>query len=115
MNELTEALRIYRAKDVVEKAFGNLKERLGLRRPGVSSDANLPGKIFVQYIALIICSYIQNTMRQQELYQHYSYYTLLDELDVIEYYEHPGKRGYLGEITKKQREIYQAFAVDLPK
>ncbi len=85
-----EALRIYRAKDVAEKAFGNLKERLGLRRPGVSSDANLPGKIFVQYIALILCSYIQNIMRKQELYQQYSYYSLLDELDVIEYYEHTG-------------------------
>ncbi len=52
-------------KDVVEKAFGNLKECLGLRRPGVSSDANLQGKIFVQYIALIILSQVQNTMREK--------------------------------------------------
>lgn len=108
------ALIIYRAKDVVEKAFGNLKERLGLRRPGVSSDANLQGKIFVQYIALIILSQVQNTMREKELYRDYTLYSLLDELDVIEYFEHAGNRGHVGEITRKQAAIYDAFDVTLP-
>ncbi|MEX2013266.1 MAG: IS1634 family transposase, partial [Candidatus Levyibacteriota bacterium] len=47
-----EALEIYRNKDLVEKAFGNLKERLNLRRLSVSSDASLDGKLFVEFIAL---------------------------------------------------------------
>jgi hypothetical protein len=109
-----EALIVYRAKDVVEKAFGNLKERLALRRPGVSTHANLQGKIFVQYIALIILSQIQRTMREQKLYQSYTLYTLLDELDVIEYFTHAGKRGHWGEITKKQAKLFQAFEVPSP-
>ena len=66
-------------------------------------------------IALIICSYIQNVMREQELYQRYSYYRLLDELDVIGYYEHAGEQGCFGEITKKQQDIYRAFDVSVPK
>ncbi len=109
-----DALIVYRAKDVVEKAFGNLKERLALRRPGVRTHANLQGKIFVQYIALIILSQLQKTMREQKLYQNHTLYTLLDELDVIEYFEHAGRRGHWGEVTKKQTKLFQAFEVPSP-
>ena len=44
-----EALEIYRSKDLIEKAFGNLKERLNMRRTSVSSDESLDGKLFVQF------------------------------------------------------------------
>ncbi len=37
------ALELYRNKDVVEKAFGNLKERLNMRRTLVSSEQSLDG------------------------------------------------------------------------
>jgi len=109
-----EALTVYRAKDCVEKAFGNLKERLGFRRPGVSSDSHLQGKIFVQYIALIILSQIQKVMREKKLYSSYTLYTLLDELDIIEYYQPAGSTGHWGEITKKQADAYEAFGVPAP-
>jgi transposase len=42
-----EALEICRNKDLVEKAFENLKERLNLRRLAVSSEQSLDGKLFV--------------------------------------------------------------------
>ena len=53
-----EALERYRNKDLVEKAFGNLKDRLGLRRLAVSSEKSLDGKLFVEFIALIYTSRI---------------------------------------------------------
>jgi transposase len=37
------ALEIYRNKDVVEKAFGNLKERLNIHRNLVSSEKSHQG------------------------------------------------------------------------
>lgn len=40
------ALETYRNRDLVEKAFGNLKERLNLRRTLVSSETSLSGKLF---------------------------------------------------------------------
>jgi Transposase len=58
-----EALEIYRNKDLVEKAFGNLKERLNFSRLAVSSDRSLDGKLFVEFIALIHLSYIKNRCR----------------------------------------------------
>jgi len=58
-----KALEIYRNKDVVEKAFGNLKERLNMRRLLVSSEQSLDGKLFVAFIALIYLSYIKKQMQ----------------------------------------------------
>ncbi len=108
------ALAIYRSKDLIEKAFGNLKERLNLRRTAVSSEENLDGKLFVQFVALIYLAYIDTTMRDKGLYRDYTLQELLDEFDIIERFEHPGKQSHLGEMTKKQRELYHLLEVDPP-
>jgi len=114
VKESREALRIYRGKDLIEKAFGNLKERLNLRRTSVSSEENLEGKLFVQFIALTYLSQIDKTMREKSLYKKYTLCELLDELNVIEKFESPGKNPYFGEITGKQRELYACFGVEPP-
>ncbi|MEW5784008.1 MAG: hypothetical protein AB1767_02805 [Bacillota bacterium] len=67
-----EALQIYRAKDVIEKAFGNFQERLNMRRTSVSSEENLEGKLFVQFMALIYLAYIDKAMRENNLYNDYT-------------------------------------------
>lgn len=45
--------QIYRNKDLIEKSFGNLKERLDMRRMSVASEENFEGKLFIQFIALM--------------------------------------------------------------
>ncbi len=109
-----EALEIYRNKDLVEKAFGNLKDRLNFNRPGVSSDRNLDGKLFVEFLALIYLSYIKKQMQDKDLFKKYTMQQLLDELDVIECFEQKNRRLRVGEMTKKQVEIYQALDIDPP-
>ena len=108
------ALQVYRNKDVVEKAFGNLKERLNLRRLLVSSEQNLDGKLFVAFIALIYLSYIKKQMQEEELFKTYTIGTLLDTLDVIECFEAPGKKMRVGEMLNKQKEIYTRLGVEPP-
>ncbi|MCX6055605.1 MAG: hypothetical protein NTZ74_11955 [Chloroflexi bacterium] len=39
---------------------------------------------------------------------------LLDELDIIERFEQPGKNDRIGEVTKKQQELYEFLGVDAP-
>jgi hypothetical protein len=97
MDALT-ALELYRSKDVVEKAFGNLKERLNLRRTLVSSEQSLDGKLFVEFVSLIYLSYIHRRMQVQSLYKDYTLHEALDRLDVIECFECPGKDLAVGEI-----------------
>lgn len=53
------ALNIYRTRDVVEKAYFDIKDRLNMRRTLVSSESALEGKIFVEFVALIYLSYIK--------------------------------------------------------
>ena len=108
------ALETYRNKDLVEKAFGNLKERLNLRRTMVSSEQSLDGKLFVEFVALIYLSYIKKQMQVSDLFKKYTIQSALDKLDVIECFEAPGQQLRVGEVLEKQKEIYHALGVSPP-
>jgi len=108
------ALEIYRNKDVVEKAFGNIKQRLNGKRMLVSSEASLEGKLFVEFIALIFLSYLTKQMSEKNLFQKYTLQGLLDEIDLIECFEEPGKALYIGEILQKQRQIFDEMDIIPP-
>ena len=106
-----KALELYRNKDLCEKAFGNLKERLNMRRMLVSSEQSLDGKLFVEFVSLIFLSYIKKRMQGHELFKDYTIQGLLDELDIIECCKEPGKKTRLSEITKCQAALYQFMDV----
>jgi transposase len=108
------AIEVYRRKDMIEKAFDNLKERLEMKRTVVHSDQALAGKFFLQFLALIYISYIHKYMRDNNLYQNYTMQSLLDSLDVIERYDIDGKRYHCSEITKKQQDLFSCFGVSSP-
>lgn len=108
------ALELYRNKDVVEKAFGNLKERLNMRRTLVSSEQSLDGKLFVEFVALIYLSYIKKQMQDTDLFKTYTLQSALDKLDIIECFEAPGQKLRVGELLEKQKEIYISLGVDPP-
>ena len=109
-----QALETYRNKDLAEKAFENLKERLNLKRTQVSSEASLEGKLFIEFISLIYMSYIKRQMQRAGLFKKYTMHELLDELDTIEKYERPDKVSFLSEITTSQKELYASMGVEPP-
>ena len=106
------ALSLYRMRDVIEKAFWNIKERLNLRRTLTSSESSLEGKLFVEFVALIYLSYIKKKMEDAGLFSRYTMHELLDELDVIECFTEPGKAPIQGEVLKKQEQIYRDLDVE---
>lgn len=106
------ALSLYRMRDVIEKAFWNIKERLNLRRTLTSSESSLEGKLFVEFVALIYLSYIKKKMEEAGLFSRYTMHELLDELDVIECFQEPGKSPIQGEVLKKQEQIYRDLSVE---
>jgi len=113
MDPLT-ALQLYRNQDLVEKAFGNLKDRLNLRRLLVSSEKSLDGKLFVGFIALIYMAYLKKRMQDSGMFQKYTIQTMLDKLDVIECFENPGYALRVGEVLSKQKQIYEALGINPP-
>ena len=114
VNDPYEALSLYRSKEIVEKAFGNLKERLNIRRTLVSSEQSLKGKLFVEFVALIYLSYLNKQMQDANLYKDYTMVSLLDKLDVIECFERPGRKQQIGEILEKQRDLFLALNIEPP-
>ena len=112
--DANRALLTYRNKDLVEKAFDNIKDRLDMRRVNVSSDLSLDGKLFVEFIALIFIFYLHKAMLNAHLYTKYTMHELLDELELIERFDRQGCTPQLGEITDKQREFYKLLNFDPP-
>lgn len=109
-----EALSIYRSKDIVEKGFGNLKERLSFRRTQVSSELSLNGKLFVEFVALIYLSYVKKKMQDAKLFSKWTLQGVLDELDLIERFEGENGEKFVGEMTEKQRNLYESLGVKPP-
>ena len=108
------ALEIYRNKDLVEKAFGDLKERLNMRRTLVSSEQSLDGKLFVEFVALIYLSYIKKKMQENNMFKQYSLQEMLDKLDLIECFLTAGHEPWLGEVLEKQKMIYANLGINPP-
>ena len=86
-----------------------------MRRLFVSSEQSLDGKLFVQFIALIYISYIKKQMQINGLYKKYTIASLLDKLDVIECFEHSNRKLRVGEVLGKQKDIYTALGVGIPR
>ncbi|MDR1827134.1 MAG: hypothetical protein LBR29_02250 [Methylobacteriaceae bacterium] len=53
-------------------------------------------------------------MQQNHLFRDCTLQTLPDRLDVIECFQHPGKRIKVGEILQKQNKLYSALGVNSP-
>ena len=108
------ALHIYRNKDMVEKAFDNVKDRLDMKRMNVSSDLSLDGKLFVEFVALIYIAYLHQAMLDAHLYTKYTMHELLDYLEVIERFDREGYAPQIGEIADKQVEVYEMLGFEPP-
>jgi len=108
-----EALTVYRAKDVVEKSFDNLKNTLDMKRLRVHLQENMKGRLFIQFIALILASYIHKVMSEKDLFKIGSMSFILKELDLLNTVSFTGtKKPIISELTKKQRDIFKAFGID---
>jgi len=108
VESVVEVIRIYRAKDVVEKGFMRLKGSLDLARLRVHSDLAVQSKVFVCFVALVLLSHIHNVMVDKGLYRFYTLRLLMRVLS-------KRRVQFIGEdrieypMTKEQREIYSAF------
>ena len=108
-----KALQIYRDKDVVEKCFDDLKNQLDMKRLRMHRSAAVDGRLFVQFIALILISALRKEMRKSDLIERYTARELLREMEPLTKIKYTGKYGHiLTEVTKPQRQILKALEID---
>lgn len=113
VSDAKEALLIYRQKDVVEKRFLRLKNRLDLGRLRVHREDSMQNKVFIGFIALILMSHIHRIMLDKGLYKQMTMKKLLLTLSKLRIQEINGER-ILFPLTKEQKLIYKAFDVNEP-
>jgi transposase len=108
-----EALRIYRAKDIIEKGFLKLKNNLDMNRLRVHGDTTMRAKVFVHFIALIMLSHIHNTMLKAGLYKNMTKLELIRYMEKLRVQYIKGDR-ILFPVTKMQKTILDAFGIKHP-
>ena len=113
IKDVAEALRIYRAKDVVEKGFCVLKNNLDLNRLRVHGDTTMRAKVFIDFIALILMNHIHNTMLKAGLYKTMTKHELIRHMEKLRVQYIKGDR-ILFPVSKIQKTILDAFGVKYP-
>lgn len=112
--DAVETLNIYREKDIVEKAFDDLKNDLDMKRLRVQSPKRMNSRMFIQFIALILMSRIRRTLSRELPDSKWTVKGLLMELESLTTIHYSGKyKPKLSEATKTQREILEAFGINI--
>lgn len=110
-----EALRVYRAKDIVENCFDDLKNHLDIKRLRVHNSAAMDSRIFIQFLALIYISAIRETTRNNDKLKYLTVREVMEEMETLTQIKYSNRYGQVfTETTPKQREIMSTFSVALP-
>ncbi|MBN2860932.1 MAG: transposase [Sphaerochaetaceae bacterium] len=113
-----EAHRRYLKRTSVEKAFMNLKTRIGLRRIRSGQQSVVDSRLFIAFISLILVSELErrmsDTSESSALMRKYNPELLMKEFASIDQYHYSSKARHVTPVTKKQQELYALLGVDSP-
>ena len=114
IKDTAKALEIYRMKDSVEKHFDDLKNDLEMKRLRVHSSVAMEGRIFLQFIALILSTNIKNIMNENGWFKSHNMQEIIDELKSVQLMTFEGKRRKIySTLTSFQKDIFKLFDVSL--
>jgi len=113
IDSATEAIEIYRTKDVVEKGFMKLKNCLDLGRLRVHSDHRMQSKLFIGFIALILMAHIHKFMSITGMYEHTSLKKMIKTLERLRV-QHVNGHRILFPLTAEHKAIFKAFNIPHP-
>ncbi len=112
--DATEALRSYRQKDAIEKGFDDLKNDLDMKRLGIHSNSAMEGRIFIQFVSLILTTYLRGIMEKQDWVRSHNLQEIFSEMKSLKEISVEGKRKKLVTTpTKFQREIMELYQVTM--
>ena len=113
-----EALHLYKSRDVSEKLFVSDKSSLGNKSMRSHTNEGVEGRIFTQFIALIIRNKIYTTLQKEneKLEKKQNYMTVpeaIKELEKIEMTRQTNKVYRLNHaVTAKQKKILKAVGMN---
>ncbi|MDR1166094.1 MAG: transposase [Deltaproteobacteria bacterium] len=107
------AITTYRMRDVVEKAYFNIKHRLGQNRPRTRQSTVYQSKNFVGFLALIVLSRIYKVMSEKQLFKKYTLDELILTLNTIKITKYSDKQ-IITPLTAEQKKIFDHFKCPVP-
>ncbi|MHB8277245.1 MAG: IS1634 family transposase [Candidatus Humimicrobiaceae bacterium] len=108
------ALSMYRRKDAVEKFFDNMKNDMDRKRLRIHNPGTFEGRLFVDFVALILYSHITKVSREEKIVKDYSVQEIIYELKKIKLITLGEKKTIITEVSKKQRELFEKFDIESP-
>jgi len=105
----------YRSRDMVEKAFDVMKNELNEGRLRVASSEAAEGRLFVNFLALIVTSKLRNVTRASGMKINYTISEILCEVNKIKRVTLFDGSHCLTEVSKRQKDIFRTLGIDLPK
>ena len=115
-HDLSEILDIYNMRDEQEKAFMYVKSEQEGRRFRTSTEESTDGRLFIQFIALILnCAIYRKYLASENLQKLFpTRKHMLDELKSIRLIRHPKKAKLVTEIVGRQIEVFKEFKLPVP-
>ena len=95
IRDATEALLAYRRKDAVEKNFDDLKNNLDMKRLRIHTNATMEGRIFIQFVSLILTTYLKEVMEKNGWTRNHNLQEIFSEMKSLKQVEVEGKRKKL--------------------
>lgn len=115
-HDLSEILDIYGLRPEQEKAFMFVKSEQEGRRFRTSTETSTDGRIFIQFIALILNCIIYRKYTSSETLQKLfpSRKHMLDELRSIRLIRYPKRAKMITEIVGRQIDVFKEFKMPVP-
>lgn len=109
------ALNIYRAKDVVENSFDDLKNHLDMKRLRVHTSGAMDARMFLQFLALIYICKIRNIIQDDKTLKNLTVREVMEEMEILVKIKYSHRYGQIyTETNPTQRKIMSAFGVAIP-
>lgn len=109
-----EVLSSYYRRDLTEKYFDALKNKMGNDRLRTSSDKTARSRMFVAMLGLIIHSALHAAWSRSKLKDKYSMTKILAIMKPLKAVERSDGKRILTEISKKQREVMKELGLTPP-
>ncbi|MBK0349003.1 hypothetical protein JDW15_10340 [Aerococcaceae bacterium zg-ZJ1578] len=86
-----------------------------MRRLRVASENGLEGKVFVQFIALILQAQLKQTLEQSSLKKEYTIEAFLSELNRVDLLKVKEIGNTVSEVTGSLAELFEKTGIPVPQ
>lgn len=112
IKDAADALRTYRQKDAVEKNFDDLKNDLDMKRLRIHSNAAMEGRIFIQFVSLVLTTYLKGIMEKNGWTRNHNLQEVFSEMKSLKQVTIEGRRKKLTTTpTAFQQSIMELYQV----